>query len=359
MQFPNIDVGPQVLRDIYQAMSIDPEWSVWSDRQFTWWGWKFSQTIRASQPYKSANHTVTNIVAVTDFLSNVPDTSHTHSVITALNGLASMSAVLWDPIQRKVRLGCSAIFHAGNAPWLTKVFYTAAAIQAAEATTRAETFAKLLQCTPDWSAHPVNGFRETPDDLMRIHEFLFSQHSDRSLYKEEDLQEAVEALREYGVTSFGSGSELSAEFVFFGDRTVAELILENPQATYKYSLGSSELKADRYGPETALLRVNCDIEHPLVGKGVLLLLRLPVNGEIYDPSTYLFVHELNYCSVYSSELLSHLLGGWSIDPVLKCVTCVSFLPSNIAYPGMIKIMCLNEGLKTSWALECYRKMKNA
>lgn len=357
MHFPKIDVGPQVLKDIYQAMSIDPEWSVWSNRQFTWWGWKCAQTIRASQPYESVNHTVTNIVAVTDFLRDVPDTPKTHVAINALNGLASMSAVLWHPPQRKVRLGYSAVFHAGNAPWLTKVFYTAATIQAAEANIRAEAFAEVLECTPDWSAHPVNGFRQKPDDLMCIHGFFLAEHSDRSLYTERDMQEAVRELRAHGTTSFATGTMLTAEFPFFGKRTAAELILETAQFVSDHNRGYSLPNDMPNGNETALLCADCDVEHPLAGKGALFLLRLPVSNAMNDAVTHSLAYELNRRSIYAPDFLPHLLGGWAVDPFSGCVTCVSFLPSNIAYPGIIKVICLNEGVKTFWALECYRRMR--
>lgn len=340
------DVGLALLEQIYQDMHIDPDRCVRSDRRFTWWHWRLAQTVRASPPFESLGHTVTRITATTDFLCEISDIPRSRAVILSLNGLASMNAAVYDLEARKVRLGCSALFHAENAPWLLVLFRNAAIIQMAEACLLAEESAKTVGCLIDSSSPPGRAPSSEMDDLASIHHFLARVRAQSQPVDPNDAEAAVEKLRGLGFLSYSGRKSigLSAEFPFFGKRTALESIVGDLTG-----LGGRKSS----GNETALLTIDSEQSHPILGPGLLTLLQLPVNGDYADPFTQAFLIDLNQGGLVSENFLGHLLGAWCLHPRLMTVTCVSFLPLFLWRPGLLFMYCMNEYVKARWALGVY------
>ena len=55
------DHGIQLVQKIFKDMNIDDEWSVETDRGFTWWGLQYAQRIWAEQPIEDNGFHVTKV----------------------------------------------------------------------------------------------------------------------------------------------------------------------------------------------------------------------------------------------------------------------------------------------------------
>lgn len=257
----NSDVGPQVLDDLFQRMMIDREWSVRSDRSFTWWGHHLAQRVWAEPCRQDHGYGLVCVRAETDLLRQVPNNQRTLEMVNLLNAHASLSSLVWHKDKATVKLACSAYFHSENASWLRGIFYAAAAIQAADAETKVATAAEVLRGEPGVSQHPGSGPRETMDDLLNVIEGSVARvGQESSRFTEEDFASAADTLSGQ-VLATASETGLTAEFPFFG---------ATPAVGTALGLGTSTQL------ETALLQADCEARHPQLGSGVLLLLKLPL-----------------------------------------------------------------------------------
>ena len=127
------DVGPEAVDFVFREMKIDAEWSTRDERSFTWWGHRLAQRVWADPVFAEDGDEIVRAHAEADVLRNVPDDPKTVQALGILNTGASLSGFVWDAASRKISLRCSALFHAQNFYWLTKLFLSTVAIQAAEA----------------------------------------------------------------------------------------------------------------------------------------------------------------------------------------------------------------------------------
>jgi hypothetical protein len=69
---------------VYDAMRIDPAWSVWEDRSFTWWGHRQAQRVSADAGYDDEGFVIYRLDAQAD----VPrDLEVTDEVLGKVNAL--------------------------------------------------------------------------------------------------------------------------------------------------------------------------------------------------------------------------------------------------------------------------------
>jgi len=153
-------------------MQIDAEWCVAKKRSITWWGHTLSQRIWADPVFIENGDDIVRVHAESDLLRNVRESSGIPKLLSELNRDASLSGYVWDPTRRTIKLQCSTFVHSQNVEWLEDLFAWAVAIQAAEAHFLAESLAIRLSADIDTSAHPKNGARETPDEMLGLIQFL-------------------------------------------------------------------------------------------------------------------------------------------------------------------------------------------
>jgi len=314
------DVGPQVLEDLHQRMMIDSEWSVRSDRSFTWWGHLLGQRVSAEPVRDDSGVDIVRVHAETDVLSHVPDNTQTVQTVAALNSHASLSAFVWNREQGKIRLQCSAYFHADNVEWLKLTFFGAIALQAADAHIKADSLAAMLKAQLDETHHPTSGRRQERDDMLNvISGFFVPSGLGASAFTEEDFATALKMAPPPWVMANGGGSGLTAEFPFPGCR-----------------------------PPTALLTVGAEARHPQLGSGALMLLKLPIS--LSTEGAAMVANALNM-SEAREWTRSHMLGGWCLDPDLHGITFVSFVPSAIRRIGLLETLVYSMAHRARWANE--------
>ena len=276
------DVGPQLLTFIYEEMKIDREWSVRQERNLTWWGHRLAQRIWAETVMIEDGDEIVRVHAETDVLRNVNAEAHPARTLSILNRNANLSAYVWNPQTKKISLRSSAYFHSQNFPWLSVFFLNAVSLQAAEAHLQPDALAKLVGGEVDESAHPQNGFRAKRDEMLDVITLLYGPMGrNSSRFTTEDFHEVMRLDPKPWLMANEGEEGLTAEFPFPGCM-----------------------------PPTALLTVANDISHPLLGSGVLILLRLPMTlreADVDSLACQLNMAELRY------PTRSHFMGSWCVD----------------------------------------------
>jgi hypothetical protein len=338
------DVGPQLLAFIYEQMKIDPEWSVREGRSLTWWGHRLAQRIWADTVLVENGDEIVRVHAETDVLRNVNTEARATQSLSILNRNASLSAYVWNPETKKISLRSSAYFHSQNFPWLRVFFLSVVSLQAAEAHLQPDALAKFIGGEVDESAHPTNGNREQKDEMLDVIPVLYAPWGKNpSRFTTEDFHAALKLNPEPWLMANEGEKGLTAEFPFPGCM-----------------------------PPTALLTVDNEIRHPLLGSGLLILLRLPLTlrgAKVDSLASQLNLAELR------NPTRTHFMGSWCVDsdrnvnllqlgllllgeslPVgvleqrgKEILSFCSFIPSVCYRPGLLDNIIYSIGFRARWA----------
>jgi hypothetical protein len=340
------DVGPQLLTFIYEEMKIDREWSIREERNLTWWGHRLAQRIWAETVIIEDGDEIVRVHAETDVLRNVNAEAHPARTLSILNRNASLSAYVWNPQTKKISLRSSTNFHAQNFHWLSVFFLSSVSLQAAEAHLQPYALAKLIGGEVDESAHPKNGFREKRDEMLDVIKLLYAPEGNNpSRFTKEDFHAAMKLNPSPWLMANEDEKGLTAEFPFPGCM-----------------------------PPTALLKVDSETQHPQLGSGLLILLRLPLTLRGADVES--LAARLNLAELRNTTR-SHFIGSWCVDsernlnlaqhtllltgnslPVSdlekgakEILSFCSFIPSACHRPGLLENIIYLMGCRTMWANE--------
>lgn len=163
------DLGIELLDWLEATLQLDPPWRVRDGRSLTWWPYRYRQQLVADSPRPSAGERITRLTAVTPLLTGIADADAAYARTGAANGMASLSAMVFDPATGLLAAHTAASFHGGNRGWLAPLFASAAALQIAVASeSDPEAFAGGLGGTLDWAPHPSSGERPEPDDMLNV-----------------------------------------------------------------------------------------------------------------------------------------------------------------------------------------------
>lgn len=338
MQIGNIHVSPgypeasrQLLNYLFSVMKIDDAWSVREEDRFTWWGAHLAQRV-SIDPVSAVNGIpAVSIRIESDFLRNVPDTEQTAKLIDGLNHFASLSAFVWDKQRGEVKLTCALRCDADNVESLKPLLAGAMAIQAADAFAGADRTASQLQCEAAYSSHPVSGFRYFADDMLSVRETVFAAKSDQPSPITQNEFARVAAWLKDRVLATHDEDGLTVEFPFWGWM---------PVCIQKF-LGRKPLVR-----LTSLVQVTRRDFHPILGKGLLLLLRLPV---ILEADLNLHLPRLLNVAEATRWMPFSQLGGWCWDPAVEAPTFVAFVPELIYRPGTLEWHIQHLELRSAWA----------
>ena len=308
------DLGIQLVRKIFKDMNIDEDWSVETDRGFTWWGHQFAQRIWADQPVEDNGFVVTKVNAETEILKYPARSTETETLLAVEMMKSSLSGLVIDHEADRITLRCSAYIHEDNINWLGRIFSLAAIIQATEAEDKGDDLAIFLELQPDKSIHPHSGFRNAMDDMLNFIDQVVIPEGEKPFQSigEFEFRRTADILNGQSLISTASETGLSAYLPFCDD--------------------------------IALLRVETDQEHPELGNGLLFRLFLP--PEKILPITDIdgsFVMDLN--SMEQNAFPSgHFLGSWCLGPISESAhtaVYVTFIPAIVCSPGILYNMCIS------------------
>lgn len=318
------DVGLQAIQKLFEILQIDEQWSVRRPRGFTWWSYRLAQHIDASDPWQDDEFQISRITIRTD-LVNAADPSKSPDLIAGMANMQQiMSAVIWDAAANAMSECSTGIVHQENVGWLSRLLATTAITQNAAAHGRARPLAEAVGGTPAASSHPTSGERDQPDDMLGVPEKLIVPAGQgRSGFAGSLCEGLKDFLPQYQLMGFSDADSFSCEVPFTGFTPVAA----------KVALGLPSAKAH---PETSLLRIFPDTEHPQYGHGALVILQPPVTFKGAD--TFKVANELNSAEAAGSTP-TNLLGAWCLDPTNQkknTIAFIAFLPSMLAEPGLLE-----------------------
>lgn len=328
---PLPDLGPEILDDLFERLMIDEEWSVRSERSFTWWPYQLAQHVWVTPPREAFGDPTVTVRVRSDCIRDpAVDDSVVEQMVAFLNMHASLCAYVWDPEARTVTVETSGYFYEGNLP-LMPFFSAAALFSAVEAHAKASFLATALSGQPATTAHPTSGPRPKPDDLMHFVEGTVVPRGEQaSAFIGRELEMASNVPAGWVLTTPSTRS-FTGELPFFGDLP----------AVFQIALGMDP------SIQTSLVQALTEPVHPDYGSGLLIVLHLP----IVQPAEEIrrLAHGLNRAE--SLELTGFpLFGAWCPEPGDdEALAFATFVPSALAMPGLISTLLFYTSLRNAWA----------
>ncbi|HUC14409.1 MAG TPA: hypothetical protein VMS00_08145 [Acidimicrobiales bacterium] len=332
------DLRRQAIDLLYTKLMVDDEWSVRSDRGFSWWAYRLAQHVQVGEPYRGPDGaTACDVRVWTDVATDFPpDERKVTSMMGVVNAQETMNALVWNNRAGSIVECCTSTIYADTVESWTDVLCTSAMIQNCAAHSRAHSVAEVLGGRVAASDHPTSGERPTMDDVLNVPVRLIapegagpSRFAGRIM---ERLAASDSPLSTVSPLFTGGAKSLTAEFPYSGAIRVA----------LAASGGSQP-------PETALLEVMTDQPHPEFGSGALMVLRLPVSLAAHTGA--IMANELNLLESTTSTG-TNLLGAWCVPPDSSeddDVAFISFVPSMLARGGVLENLCLYFAARASWA----------
>jgi hypothetical protein len=341
---PAGDPGPGYVAELRDALMVDPEWRVESDRAFTWWPHRVAQRISAGEPLEDDGVRGCRVHVETDVLEVEEPSAHLDGLLAELMRHPPMSGFRYDAARRKARLWSSLFVHEALAAFFLPRLAVAALLQATYAELGKEALTKLTGLPPAESAHPTSGARTAPDDLLHLaRERVLPAGEGSSRWSDAgELLRAAEGLAARGAKSVAAPLGLNARFPFVAG------------AAEPLAPGASSLLQVRHGEP-----------HPELGYGVFLRLFLPgpptLSKGVPLPTLALRLNDLER---RDPSFTGASLGSWCLEqsepetelpvqaaPARLCH--VTFLPNYVRVEGALENAVLDAGRRALWAAHVF------
>lgn len=312
------DLGLTVVDGIASALQLDGQWSLASDRGFTWWGKDLAQHVWADRGLDDDGVELFRVHARTDVIRDFTCSEENLATVNAFAGFASTSAFAIELEDETVSLTASMWMNADTADWVRRLFAFVTAMQAADAQVKAPILAELTNASVASSAHPSSGPRRDVDDMLNVLEDVFVPIGrEPSRWAGDDMQHAFDVVRTSPFDLLATGDS---------DGFTAELPFRS---------------------KSSLLQAITTEANPQVGNGLLLLLSLPMT---FSPEAGIQqAHELNQRELASLSQ-AHSLGSWCWQN--DCITHCSFFPNAMRLGGSDLVnLVLSAIVRARWVAE--------
>jgi hypothetical protein len=316
----NDDLGLNAVRRHFQIAGVDEKWSVWTGRGYRWWSCTLAQDVWSEPPRQENGEAVWILRAKADLLREVKDTPQMRLNLAILNASTPLNALVYDPVDRSVRLSCSIPLTETNQQWAVKTFSWAAATQAEYAFRLLATdVTSSLGGKFDITARPGSGPRSNPDEMLTVIEREMLRHGQGpSPFGEADFRSLKELAGSPSVMTSASSTGVTAEFLFGG-----------------YSGLLQHLFGPNGKPNTALLKMTSNDPHPGLGCGCMAQLFLPLvvpTQEVAD-----LANRLNLAEATQWQYL-YGLGAWGLvrmNDMFTGLCHTTFLPAVLQTSGIL------------------------
>jgi len=305
------DVGLRLLDSLYEQMMIDDEWVVRRERGFTWWAYRLAQHFEVGPPAWSEDRYICTVRIWTEVVRGVDPSTDPASVLAAVNPVAQLNALVWDPADATIIECCTATVHDEIFTWLSKVLSTAAVLQNTAAHSRAKMLASATGGTAAASNHPkAAGMRLEMDGLLNVPEQVIAPQGARpSQFVGAHFQHVEGFMRQMQLFGNADSEGLTCEVPFSG-HTPSIALPEGAE------------------PETSLIKMFTDAPNPDAGNGLLCIMRLPCNAEPRQIAAQ--ANRLNLIESRGNTG-TLLLGAWCPDPSSDTTLAFcAFVPNALA-----------------------------
>lgn len=317
---PALDPGLVAVRLAYDALGVEPAWSVIEPRGFTWWAGSLAQRIWSEPGIKDLGMRAYRLHAETVVVRDVPDPAAAAPLINDLNLLCTLSGRAIDPVARTIVHRAGAWVHDGTVSLVPRLFAAATALQVVEAHAEAGLLAQGSGGALARDAHPTNGRRTTPSELLAVDAIPAIHGTAPSRWADGSIPESIGTLER-------------ARIIPHATTTPEEVSLVLP-----------------FGPYTALFQASTRRPHPLLGNGLEVRLTLPagVSG-IADAAFALDVAQQEHDPGIGARLArAHRMGAWVADQGV--IRHLAFYPNHARVGGEDTLNLLLTGiLRARWA----------
>ena len=298
-----LDLGQKTVRQTYDRLQIDNEWSMSDDRSFSWIAHRLEQTVSATREVRDNKFGLFGLKAETPVVENVKaDTKVVYAALSDLNRFAFGNCYSFLPEEGRIYSTMAMWIHEDTAEWRSQLFDLYAIGQLCLAETEADYLADRCAGEVAIRTHRTSGRRETQDGML------------------ETLEDIV-APKGYEANQFVNDFEFDA---------VAEAAKRSPiVATLGSSSDGIALECG-FGDYTSLSLVTADKPHRRLGVGLTVRLQVPTEVEMEDGCR--IAATLNRHERSAGPVAPHT-GAWCVDFTAaggRAVTYRSFLP-NLAF----------------------------
>ena len=326
------DIGVQAVDALFKRLMIEEEWSVRKPRGFTWWAHRVAQHVEAGRPSWDGEREACALRVWTDVAKDV-DPTRAARVVGIANIQQTLNALVWDSRERAIAECCTVVVTDQNICWLGKILAWVAVLQNAAAHSRVRGVSASGGGVPAESNHPRNGERPEMDDILNVPaELIARAGKDESAFVGPCTEALGPFADQFGLLGFAGATGFTCEVPFTGSRRAMEMIATGGLA----------------GPETALVRVSPDIQHPAFGSGVQLTLSLPMTFD--KDQAPVIANHLNHTESKANTDTA-LLGAWCPDPSRDdgSVAFNAFVPNALAQPGLLENLVLYLAVRSRFA----------
>jgi hypothetical protein len=314
------DVGLTILRDVFGHLKVDPEWSAWDGRGFSWWAYTLRQRIWVTEAYESRGFLCHRLTACTD-IARIASPAPPELEQRLHSPPTFSGAMVHDPADGTIRLWSSMVTHEEIAGWTGWAFSVYALCQLAEAHQYAPALADVLAGEMDESAHPTSGMRAVPDDMLSAPNDVF----------------------------LAKGREASP-WRATGESDVLRDFLEDNLCEVAVDDGNVGAFVP-FGFDWATLQIKVDDVEPRLGSGIGMRLTLPVRGQAAMAAA--LANALNRAEIHTLPPF-HLLGRWTIVPYKEAqwaAAFISFVPAFLHAPNVLFNLASPMLSRAAWAHE--------
>jgi hypothetical protein len=303
-------LGLGALDQLWRDLRIDPEWGLRDGRAFTWWGSRFATRVSADAETGEPNFRMVRVRAETDLVRGARTDPRSDLILATVARFASLSGIVRDPADPGLlRLHSSVYIYpdlsqpcaAGH----LRILRLAAALQAEEANRIAAAIAEAVGGEPAESPHPLTGYRPEPDEILGLWDFCGSQRGAPSSWCGPEMSALAAELNEPPcLMATGDEDGVTAEYPFLGESSLVTFVTNE--------------------------------DHPSLGPGLLVMLRLP--GVMDDGEAATLAMRLNGLE-RTAETGVAFTGSWCSDE--KSVAWVSFFPTIVQQSGLLSLLGVN------------------
>jgi hypothetical protein len=276
---------------------------------------------------------------MTHFLRNVEDNLYTYSGLDKLNSFASQFAFIYDHINKCIELHSSFYAHSQNLGWVKRHFLMAASLQVSSAQMMADLSIKMFRGSEvDISPHPDNGYREEPDDLVNLLESHYIRRDNYAPIIDIGIfQEAVDMLLP-DVQAKVERNGLTVKIPFF---------ITNPEIV--------QPAQKRPEIETFTFRIDSEKQHPLLGRGLMMCLKVPPS---FSSKYGLVIARMSNVLEIVDRIPCHINGAWKVDARSR-LTYTTFLPIADECKSLDLVnLVISNSIRSQWAGRMIGRKKN-
>jgi hypothetical protein len=303
-----MNVGEQTVEWLYKnQLQVDEQWSVRTERGFTWWPYQHAQTVTSTDEVKGPDGTPGAFVGVRTQV--LRDLDLTDQLATGVNELAregagTMSGLMYDETTRTLDLCSMVPVHDDTREWMQQVISVAAVLQIGEAQALSSTLMQYYRVggVEATSAHPANGKRPTPDEMAGItRSLIIPMGTIPCAWTPEEFSEAVDQFMQQPPALLATSGEtgFTVEFPF--------------------------------GDVSSLCQADCDT-HLVLGNGLRMTQSFPM-PESSDGDGARFALHMNATEL-ASRPVGYGFGSYFYRDGLLCFS--TFFPNFIHKPGLLR-----------------------